>query len=61
MPIIIDTNRCPQNYFCPLVSKCPKGAFSQKRFKLPLIDHKKCILCDICIKECIKGAIRYVE
>jgi len=45
----VESEKCPQDHPCPLVSICPVGAISQEGYGAPMIDKEKCIACGRCI------------
>lgn len=57
MALMIDSNRCPQNHRCPMLTVCPIGAITQEGFGLPKIDAEKCIECGKCTNFCPKSAV----
>jgi len=55
--IIVLSERCPKDHFCPLVKMCPQKAIDQKDYNAPTIDNDKCIECLICVENCPNKAV----
>lgn len=60
MNISVVKNRCPQNHPCPSIRVCPVGALIQNGYNAPIVDHDKCIGCEVCVKYCPMGAIQVI-
>ena len=53
--------KCPKDHICPMINLCNQKAVSQKGFDAPIIDHKKCIGCMVCVQRCPYKAFKKVD
>ena len=61
MPIKVDRDVCPHDHVCPLIKSCPAVAISQGQDGYPVIDYAVCAECGVCVDECPKQAMVYID
>lgn len=60
LPIRVESSLCVGCDPCPARESCQVGAFTVREGR-GAIDYLKCIGCDLCLKACPEGAVRYGE